>query len=155
MKRLLIGLAMATILLVPTATTYANPPERIAIAGNFNIIAWQNTSITQNGPNTVIKSIYSEVVTGDATGTVTGEQTAIVHPNGSQTVQGVDTCVCTVNGVGFTAVLRFQATGDVNFLSGTWEVVSSDQNRVEGNGTFSVNLVTGEIPYQGVIELEQ
>ncbi len=153
MKRLIIALIIMVGSILPTATTYANPPEKIAVSGNFVIVNWQNTSITQNGLNTVIQSVYSEVVTGNATGTVTGEQTAIVHPDGTQTVQGLDTCVCSVNGVGFTAVLHFQAAGNVNFLNGTWAVVSSDQNRVEGNGTFSVNLVTGEIPYQGVVEL--
>ncbi len=144
---------VTSMLLLSAAPAYANAPEKIDISGNFVIVNWQNTSISQSGPNTVITSVYSEVVTGSATGTVTGEQTAIVHPDGSQTVQGLDTCTCSVNGVNFTAVLRFQAVGDLSFLNGTWVVVSSDQDRVEGYGTFSVNLVTGEIPYQGVVNL--
>lgn len=34
-------------------------------------------------------------------------------------------------------------------------VVSSTGKRMTGNGVFSVDLVTGAIPYQGVIEIEQ
>jgi hypothetical protein len=155
MKRLTLILVILTSSLLSAATTYAAPPERIAISGNFNIDTWQNTSITQRGQNTIIQSVYTEVVAGGASGNVTGEQTAVVHPDGTQTVSGVDTCVCTVGTMSFTAVLRFHAAGDLNLLNGTWEVVRSDQNRVEGNGTFSVNLLTGEIPYRGVITLEQ
>ncbi len=156
MKRPMITLIfiVSTILSLSATTAYASAPEMVAISGNFVIVNWQNTSITQNGPNTVITSVYSEVVTGNATGTVTGEQTAIVHPDGSQTVHGLDTCVCSVNGVSFTAVLSFQAVGDLSFLNGTWVVVNSDQDRVEGQGVFSVNLVTGEILYQGVVQIK-
>ena len=64
----------------------AGAPKKIAISGHFVIVNWQSSSVNQNGPSTVITSVYSEVVTGSATGTVTGEQTAIVHPDGSQSV---------------------------------------------------------------------
>src|SRR5260221_14646488 len=109
MKRLVIAMLIAASSLLPASTTYACRSESIAISGNFIVIAWQDTGITQSGQDTFINSTYTEVVTGSATGTVTGEQTAIVHPNGSQTVSGTDTCNCTVNGTGFTAVIRFQA----------------------------------------------
>ena len=155
MKRLVIAMIIAASSLLPTATTYANRSDRIAIAGNFIIIAWQDTDVMQHGQNTIVKSAYTEVVTGDVTGTVTGEQTAILHPNGSQTVSGTDNCVCTVNGIGFTAVIRFRANGDTNFLNGAFEIIKSDQNGVTGNGIFSVNLVTGVIGYEGVIDLGQ
>jgi hypothetical protein len=43
-----------------TAFVYAESPERIAISGNFTIITWQDTSITQQGQNTIVKSVYTD-----------------------------------------------------------------------------------------------
>ncbi len=155
MKRLMFVLVILASSLLYAATAYAQASARIAVSGNFQIVTWQNTSITQVGQNTIVKSVYTETVTGSATGSVTGEQTAIVHPNGTQTVSGVDTCLCTISGKSFIGVLRFQAAGNLSGVNGTWAIINGDQTGVTGNGVFSVNLVTGEIDYSGAVQLGQ
>src|SRR2546427_3193006 len=120
-KRILLALLPVFILKVPVASA----STRTTASGSFTAGEPSNVQTRSAGGNTFISYDITFSLTGDISGTCSGSETGIFHPDGSLTLQGT----CTFNGsVGEKsgmADLRFNGFGTSSSLNGHFMNVNS------------------------------
>lgn len=129
--------ALFSVLVLP-ASASASPP--VSGSGTFTVSSTVVTSTRQVGDNTVLTLHVTMLYSGTLQGTGVGEETVIVHPDGTFNGSTFETFTGTVGGVAGTAVFRVEGTGNVTTgaLSGQFTFVSGAGGlaSLSGVGTF-------------------
>lgn len=122
-----------------TNATASATVHRFTAKGTSTIVSDTTTSSHQDGQNT-INSITEQVVSyGDITGSVTNEETSIVHPDQTTSFSGTSTCTCTLNGKSGTLMWSFSGTSAANgsFQGRFFDVRGTgDLAKLHGQGVF-------------------
>jgi Flp pilus assembly protein TadG len=133
---------------VATTTSHANATATASVAvqhftakGTFTIVSRTNTSVRQDGQNKIYSYIQKEVDYGDVTGSVTAEETSIVHPDNTSNFSGTSTCTCTVAGKSGTLMWSYTGTSTAN---GSFQGQTFD-----GHGTGDLAKLHGPGEFQG------
>ncbi len=108
--------------------------------GAFTILDSTNTSVTQDGQNTISGFVEHGVFTGDLTGSYTFDGTFTLHPDHTGTFSGNLTCTCTVSGKSGTLVQSISATeaADGSFQGQVFDFQGTgDLANLHGQGVFS------------------
>jgi DNA-binding CsgD family transcriptional regulator len=72
-----------------------------------------NISVRQDEQNKIYSYTQQEVDYGDITGSITVEETAIVHPDNTTNFYGTSTCSCTVDGKSGTLMYSYNGTSTI------------------------------------------
>jgi hypothetical protein len=145
MRKILVLLAAVAVM---TTAVGATPPS--SVTGTFAVDSVTPTgSRTANG-NTFTTAQRTAVLSGTFNGTTTDTVEIVMHANGTTSVRGAGTCVCTIAGMSGTFEYRFQGSGAFpTDLSGEF-VVGHGTGGLEGlhgqgtfDGTFFVAAVGG------------
>ncbi len=127
-----------------TPTTHATASvvlQNFAAKGTFTIVSKTNISVRQDGQNKIYSYTQHVVDSGDITGSYTGEETSIVHPDNTANFSGTNTCTCTVAGKSGTLIYTYTgtSTADGNFQGQTFD----------GHGTDGLAKLHGQGVFQG------
>lgn len=141
----LLVFAAATALAAPAA---ASPPK--PATGTFAVVTATTTDVRTADGNTFLTVTRTAVLSGTFTGTTTDEVRIVMHSNGTTSVHGTGTCVCTVEGRSGTFDYRFQGSGTFpTTLAGRY-VVRHGTGGLEGlhgvgsfSGSFFVAALEG------------
>lgn len=123
-----------------TATARA-ATQRFTAKGTFTIVSRTTPNVQQDGQNKIYTYTQQEVIYGDISGTLSIEETSIVHPDNTSTFSGTSTCICTVKGKSGTYVWSYTGTSAAD---GSFQ--GQDFN---GHGTGELAKLHGE---QGVFQ---
>ena len=138
MRKLLV-LVVAVSVALPAAPASATPPS--PVIGTFAVVTATTTSTRTAGGNTFVTLTRTAVVSGTFTGTTTDEVLLVMHPNGTTSLRGEGTCVCTAEGRSGTFDYRFRGSGIFPTSgSGTYVV---------GHGTGGLAGLHAEGPVSG------
>jgi hypothetical protein len=138
MRKLLVLVvaASAALAAVPASATPPSP-----VTGAFAVVTVTTTSTRTAGGNTFITLPRTAVVSGTFTGTSTDEVLLVMHANGTTSLRGEGTCVCTVEGRSGTFDYRFGGSGIFP--------TSASGRYVVGHGTGGLAGIHGEGPFSG------
>ena len=140
MRKLLRVSAVALALFVGLPlTASASGPVLASAAGD--VLSHTQTLLKTAGGNSTFSAVDQVALTGGVGGMATDTYTFTVHPNGSITGHGVETCPsCTIGGRtgGYTEVFSFTATANFASFEGHFTVVSATGGLagLRGQGTF-------------------
>jgi hypothetical protein len=147
--RKLLFLVVAVVVVVAAAPAAATPPS--PVTGEFAVVtATPTSSRTANG-NTFVTVARTAVISGTFTGTATDTLTLVMHSNGTTSIRGEGTCICTVGALSGTFDYRFEGSGTFpTSVSGQF-VVGHGTGGLEGlhaqgsfSGTFFVASLDGQ-----------
>ena len=148
MRKLLFLVAGATAALtaVPAAVTPSKPTT-----GTFGVIAAAPTETRTADGTTFITLQRTAMLTGTFTGVTTDTVNVVMHANGTTSIHGVGSCVCTVEGRTGTFEYRFRGAGTFpTSVSGTY-VAGHGTGGLEGlhgvgrfSGTFLLAALDGQ-----------
>ena len=144
MLRLLI-LAVATAAALVPLPAGASPPS--PVAGTFSVVTATTVSTRTAGGNTFVTLDRTAALAGTFTGTTRDTVHLVMHRNGSTTVQGAGTCVCTIAGRSGTFAYRFTGSG-VFPTSGSGHYVA-------GRGTGGLAGLHAQGPFSGDFTVSQ
>jgi hypothetical protein len=96
----------AALAAVPASAT---PPS--TLSGTFAVVTATATSTRTADGNTFTTFERTAALSGTFTGTATDTVTLVMHSNGTTSLRGAGTCVCTVDGRSGTFDYRFNGTG--------------------------------------------
>jgi hypothetical protein len=108
MRRLLF-LVVAAVVAMAAAPAAATPPT--PLSGSFAVVTATQTSVRTAGGNTFITLERVASISGTFTGTATDTVKLVMHSNGTTSLRGEGTCVCTVEGRSGTFDYRFGGAG--------------------------------------------
>ncbi len=140
MRKLLFVLVLLSLVLLPVGVASATTPTDAT--GDLTI---QNTSVTilkvADG-NTFVAITSIATATGDIAGTMTFDQSAVIHPDGHATIQFTGTCdPCTILGRDGTITFRGSSVQDYpgGPSNGTILITggTGDLWNLQGEGTFA------------------
>jgi hypothetical protein len=148
MRTLLFLLVVTPAVLAATPAS-ATPPS--PVAGTFAVVNAVITDTRTADGNTFITVTRTAAISGTFTGTATDTVLLVMHSNGTTSIHGAGTCVCTVEGRTGTFDYRFSGSGTFpTFVSGRY-VVRHGTGGLEGlhaqgpfSGTFFVASVRGQ-----------
>jgi Protein of unknown function (DUF3224) len=123
-----------------TATTSA-AVQHFTAKGSFTILSRTNVSFRQDGQNKVYSYTQREVDYGSVTGSLTVEETSIVHPDNTANFYGTSTCTCTVDGKSGTLIYSYTGTSAANG--------SFQGQDFGGHGTGGLANLHGQGTFQG------
>jgi Protein of unknown function (DUF3224) len=139
-KRLQVSAVLAAVLAVlwlPTSAGAAPPADG---SGTFTVSSTVVTSTRQADGNTFLTLRVTTLYGGTLQGTGLGEETVVVHPDGTLNGRTFETFTGTVGGVAGTATLRVEGTGDTTTgaLRGQFTIVGGTGGlaNLRGGGTF-------------------
>ena len=147
--RKLLFLVVAVVVVVAAAPAAATPPS--PVTGEFAVVtATPTSSRTANG-NTFVTVARTAVISGTFPGTTTDAVTLVMHSNGTTSLRGEGTCICTVGALSGTFDYRFEGSGTFpTSVSGQF-VVGHGTGGLEGlhaqgsfSGTFFVASLDGQ-----------
>jgi hypothetical protein len=103
------------------------------------------------GGNEMYHILATATLGGTFVGTLESDLNEVVHPTGNSTVNGTETCVCTVDGRTGTVVFRTEAkiTGDPFFLEDKKTVVEASGGLAGLHANLSVRWDGGLATYSG------
>lgn len=107
MRKLLLLAAAAGVALAAPAS--ATPPSQLA--GTFSVVTVTPTSTRTADGNTFTTLERTAALAGTFTGTATDTVLLVMHSNGTTSLRGAGTCVCTVDGRTGTFDYRFEGSG--------------------------------------------
>jgi type II secretory pathway pseudopilin PulG len=131
--------AIATAQATATAQAIATATANFTAKGTFTILSRTNISVRQDGQNRIYSYTQQEVDYGDVTGSLTVEETSIVHPDNTANFSGTSTCTCTVAGKSGTLIYSYTGTSTANgsFQGQTFDGHGTgDLAKLHGQGTF-------------------
>jgi hypothetical protein len=132
----LLGLLFA-VLVLPAAAGAAPPTSG---TGTFTVSSAVLSSTRLADGNTFLTLRVTTLYSGALQGTGVGEETVIVHPDGTLNGSTFETFTGTIGGTAGTAVLRVEGTGDVTtgVLRGRFTILNATGGLVNlhGEGTF-------------------
>ena len=137
MRKLLVLVVAASAALAAPAS--ATPPS--PVTGTFGVVTATTTSTRTAGGTTFTTLTRTAFVSGTFTGTTTDEVLLVMHANGTTSLRGAGTCVCTVDGHSGTFDYRFRGSGIFPTSgSGTYVV---------GHGTGGLTGLHAQGPFSG------
>jgi hypothetical protein len=126
-----------SVLVLPAAASAASPVNG---SGTFTVSSAVTTSTRQADGNTFLTLRATTLYSGTLQGAGVGEETVIVHPDGTLSGSTFETFTGTIGGAAGTAVLRVEGTGDVGtgVLRGRFTILDGTGGlaNVHGEGTF-------------------
>ena len=137
MRKLLVLVAAAAAALAAPAS--ATPPS--PVTGSFAVVTATTTSTRTAGGNTFVTLTRTAAVSGTFTGTTTDEVLLVMHANGTTSLRGAGTCVCTVEGRSGTFDYRFGGSGIFP--------TSGSGRYVVGHGTGGLSGLHAAGPFSG------
>ena len=148
MRRLLffvvvVGVAFGA---VPAAATPPTP-----LSGSFTVVSTSITSTRTAGGNTFITLERVAALSGTFTGTSTDTVLLVMHRNGTTSIRGEGTCVCSVEGRTGTFDYRFEGGGTFPTSASGQFVVGHGTGGLEGlhgQGTFSGDFFVANVEGQ-------
>jgi hypothetical protein len=133
---------------VATTTAHTNATATASAAvqhftakGTFTIVSRTTPSVRQDGQNRIYSYMQKQVDYGDITGSVTSEETSIVHPDNTANFSGTSTCICTVAGKSGTLMYSYTGTSTANG--------SFQGQELDGHGTGDLAKLHGPGEFQG------
>ena len=99
-----------SVLVLPAAAGAAPP---VSGSGTFTVSSAVTTSTRLADGNTVLTLRVTTLYSGTLQGTGVGEETVIVHPDGTLNGRTFETFTGTIGGTVGTVVVRVEGTGDV------------------------------------------
>jgi hypothetical protein len=137
----LLVLVLSVLVLVLPAAAGAAPP--VSGSGTSTVSSAIIASTRQADGNTFVSSRVTTRYSGTVQGTGVGEETVIIHPDGTFNGSTFETFTGTIGGNPGTAVFRVVGTGDVTTgaLSGQFTIV---------DGTGGLATLHGEGMFQAV-----
>jgi hypothetical protein len=153
MRKLLFLLAAAAATAVAAAPGAATPPQ--AATGTFAVVTATPTSSRTADGNTFVTVERTAALSGTFTGAATDTVRLVMHANGTTTIHGEGTCVCTVGGLTGTFDYRFSGAGTFpTTLTGRY-VVGHGTGGLEGlhgrgsfAGSFFVAALDGTFHFE-------
>jgi hypothetical protein len=137
MRKLLVLVVAASAALAAPAS--ATPPS--PVTGTFGVVTATPTSTRTADGTTFTTLTRTAFVSGTFTGTTTDEVLLVMHANGTTSLRGEGTCVCTVDGRSGTFDYRFRGSGIFPTSgSGTYVV---------GHGTGGLAGLHAQGPFSG------
>jgi hypothetical protein len=147
--RKLLFLVVAVVVVVAAAPAAATPPS--PVTGEFAVVtATPTSSRTANG-NTFVTVARTAVISGTFSGTTTDTVTLVMHSNGTTSLRGEGTCICTVGGLSGTFDYRFEGAGTFPTSASGQFVVGHGTGGLEGlhaQGSFSGNFSVASLEGQ-------
>jgi hypothetical protein len=135
-KLLFLLVVAAAVLAAPAAATPPTPAT-----GTFAVLTATPTDVRTANGNTFITVARTAAISGTFTGIATDTIMLVMHSNGTTSVHGAGTCVCTVDGRTGTFDYRFRGSGTFpTTLSGRYVV---------GHGTGGLEGLHAEGPFDG------
>ena len=126
-----------SVLVLPTAVGAAPP---LTGGGTFTVSSAIIASTRQADGNTFLTLRVTTLYSGTLQGTGVGEETVIVHPDGTLNGSTFETFTGAIGGTAGTAVLRVEGTGDVTtgVLRGRFTILDGTGGlaNARGEGTF-------------------
>jgi uncharacterized protein DUF3224 len=107
--RKLFYLAVATAAAFAAVPASATPPS--PVTGTFAVVTATTTSTRTADGNTFITLTRTASISGTFTGISTDTVKLVMHSNGTTSLRGAGTCVCTIEGRSGTFDYRFQGSG--------------------------------------------
>lgn len=138
MRKLLV-LVVAVSVALAAAPASATPPS--PVTGTFAVVTAMTTSTRTAGGNTFVTLTWTAVVSGTFAGTTADEVLLVMHANGTTSLRGEGTCVCTIEGRSGTFDYRFR--GSEIFPT------SGSGTYVVGHGTGDLADLHAEAPFSG------
>jgi hypothetical protein len=132
----LVVVVAAALAAVPASATPPTPTT-----GTFAVVTATTTSMRTADGNTFITVERTASLSGTFTGTTTDTIELVMHSNGTTSLRGVGTCVCSIEGRTGTFDYRFQG-------SGTFPT-SASGHYVAGHGTGGLEGLHAEGPFSG------
>lgn len=137
MRKLLVLLVVvAAVVAAPAAAT---PPT--SAESTFAVVAATTTDVRQANGNTFITVERTAAISGTFTGTAKDTAVLVMHSNGTTSVHGAGTCVCSVDGRTGTFDYRFRGSGVFP--------TSLEGRYVVGHGTGGLEGLHAEGPFSG------
>ena len=147
MRKLLLPMVMVGLVAV-AAPAGATPPS--PLSGSFAVVSFTPTSTKTAGGNTFITGVRTAALSGTFTGTATDTIHLVMHANGTTSIRGEGTCVCTFGGRAGTFDYRFEGSGTFPTSVAGRFVIYHGTGGLEGvhaqgtfAGTFFVASITG------------
>jgi hypothetical protein len=137
--RKLLFLVVAATVAVAAAPAAATPPS--PVAGTFAVVTATPTSSRTADGNTFITVARTAAISGTFTGTATDTVLLVMHSNGTTSIRGKGTCICTLGGLSGTFDYRFEG-------SGTFPTSASGQF-VLGHGTGGLDGLHAQGSFAG------
>jgi Protein of unknown function (DUF3224) len=138
-----------------TATTTASTKaavQRFPVKGTSTALSSTSTHVQQDSGNQVTTLTIQQVIYGDIAGSVTEEETDVMHPDKTIAFSGKSSCTCTVAGKSGTLMWSYSGTSaaDGTFQGQFFDVYgTNDLARLHGQGTFqgqgTHNTYSGEL----------
>jgi Protein of unknown function (DUF3224) len=143
MRKILVLLAAVAVM---TTSVGATPPS--SVTGTFAVVSLTPTDSRTAGGNTFTTAQRTAVLSGTFNGTTTDTVQIVEHANGTTSVFGVGTCVCTIDGQTGTFEYRFQGSGTFpGDLSGQFVVgrATGGLQGLHAQGTFDGTFFVAEV----------
>jgi Protein of unknown function (DUF3224) len=130
--------ALAVLFVLPLVALASSP---IHATASGTLLSHTQTPIRSADGNLTFSAVDIVVFSGDIAGTATDTYTFTVHPDGSITGHGTETCAaCTIGGRtgGYTEAFNFTATANFASFAGRFAVLSGTGGLagLRGEGTF-------------------
>lgn len=148
MRRLLFLVVTAVVVAV-AAPAAATPPS--PVSGAFAVVSFTPTSSRTADGNTFITGVRVATISGTFTGTATDTVHLVMHSNGTTSIRGAGTCVCTIGGLSGTFDYRFEGAGTFPTSASGQFVVGHGTGGLEGvhaQGFFSGNFFVATLDGQ-------
>ena len=142
MRRLFcVATAFLALFLGLSPAVWASPPTQVQATG---VVPFQNhtqTLLRAADGNFTFSAVDVVAFSGGVSGTAIDTYTFTVHPDGSTTSQGIETCsTCTIGGKtgGYAEVFSFTATPNFATFEGSFAVLrgTGGLSGLRGEGTF-------------------
>jgi Protein of unknown function (DUF3224) len=139
--RKLLYLAVGAVAAATAIPASATPPT--PVTGTFAVVTATPTSTRTADGNTFTTLTRTAALSGTFTGTTTDTVTLVMHSNGTTSLRGAGTCVCTVEGRTGTFDYRFSGAGTFptsvvgRFVAGHG---TGGLEGLHGQGSFSGNF---------------
>ena len=142
-------LALLPVLAVPPRPAAADNP--VPVSSTVQVTSLTLLELREVGENTIRRMAYTQSVSGDITGTITGEFTTLRRADLSFTTHGEGVCECSVlGGPVQTFTKRWETRGVFGQTHyGTWQIVGGQG--ISGHGTISG---VGTSVLEGVVHLQ-
>jgi hypothetical protein len=142
-------LALLSVLAVTPRPAAADGP--VPVSSTVQVTSLTLLELREVGENTIRRMAYTQSVSGDITGTITGEFTTIRRADLSFTTHGEGVCECSVlGGPVQTFPKRWETRGVFGQTHyGTWQIVGD--RGISGHGTISG---VGTSVLEGVVHLQ-
>jgi hypothetical protein len=151
--RRLLFLALAVAAALVAAPAAATPPS--PVTGTFGVVSFTPTGSRTADGNTFITVTRTAAITGTFSGLATDTVELVMHSNGTTSIRGVGTCVCTVGGLTGTFDYRFEGAGTFPASVTGHYVVGHGTGGLEGlhgRGSFSGSFIVASL--DGVFHIE-